>query len=117
MPERPRFYLITSTTNNVNYETILDVGISTDARGISYFTIAMDPDPNALYRITIGSIMTVNELELTAVWSLELPHLTSGVYMGFRPGDRIVIQHRSPNATLIKTGVTLAFNEVVEYCV
>jgi hypothetical protein len=112
--ERPRFFLDTKATNSTSYETILDVQLSNDIEGLSYFSLAVDPDPKALYRILIGRILNVVEVELTAVWSLELPHLTSGVYLGFDAGDRILIQHRSTDPTVtVKTGATLAFNEVV----
>jgi len=112
--ERPRVFLGTRTTNKTDYEVLVEVEISGDALGISYLTVAIDPDPNALYKIHLGRLMSVTELELTAVWSLLLPHLTYGYYTGFKPGDKILIAHRSKDPmTSIKTGYTLAFNEVV----
>jgi hypothetical protein len=76
--------------------------------------LSIDPDPDALYRIIIGKIMNVVELEITSIWTLELPHLTEGVYAGFHRGDRILIQHRSTSSNItVKSGVTLAFNEVI----
>jgi hypothetical protein len=112
--ERPRVFLDTKTTNSTSYDTIFEVMISQDARGLSFFSLAIDPDPNALYRILIGNMLNVVEVELSAVWSLQLPHLTSGVYEGFRAGDRILVQHRSKSSTVtVKTGATLAFNEVI----
>lgn len=112
--ERPRMALTTKTTQSTSYETILDMLISTDALGISYFTLAIDPDPNARYRILIGKLMNVVELELTAVWQLSLPHLTQGIYDGFKAGDEILIQHKTTSAAIeVKTGATLEFNEVI----
>jgi hypothetical protein len=35
--ERPRFFLKTETTNSTEYQTILDVEISSDAIGLSFF--------------------------------------------------------------------------------
>jgi hypothetical protein len=81
--ERPRIFLGTFTTSSTNYEPLVDVRISDDALGISYLTMAIDPDPNALYKIIVGRVMSVNETELTAVWSLHLPHLTYGFMTAF----------------------------------
>jgi len=112
--ERPRVFLGTKSTNKTDYESLVEVEISGDALGISYLTLAIDPDPNALYKVHLGRLMSVTELELTAVWSLLLPHLTFGYYAGLKPGDKILIAHRSKDPTItVKTGFTLAFNEVV----
>jgi hypothetical protein len=115
--ERPRIFLDTQVTSSYEYVAILNTRISNDALGISYLTLAIDPDPNALYRIKVGRIFDVTDIELTAVWSLILPHLTKGVYAGFRAGDPIFIAHRvrptAPSETQIKTSFTCAFNEVI----
>jgi len=115
--ERPRIFLDTQSTTSREYVALLNVRISNDALGISYLTLAIDPDPNALYRIKIGKIFDVTDVELTAVWALELPHLTKGIYAGFGTGDPIFIAHRvkptAPSETQIKTSFTCAFNEVV----
>jgi hypothetical protein len=112
--ERPRVFLGTRSTNKTDYEVLVEAEVSGDALGLSYLTLAIDPDPNAFYKIHLGSLMSVTELELTAVWSLMLPHLTYGYYAGFKAGDKILIAHRSKDPTVtVKTGFTLAFNEVV----
>ena len=112
--ERPRIFLKTVTTNETDYSTIVDIAISHDARGISYFSMAIDPDPKALYLIIIGNFLYEIDLELTAVWKLELPHLTFGIYSGFKAGDRIIVKHKTtdPN-TAVKSSATVAFNEVI----
>jgi hypothetical protein len=114
MPERPRIFLNTISTGNTRYEDVLNVTISSDALGISYLSLAIDPDPNALYRIVIGSFFNVVDMELTAIWGLELPHLTSGFYSMLKRGDKIIIQHKTKDpAVLVKTSATLVINEVV----
>ncbi|MEM1525130.1 MAG: hypothetical protein QW618_03200 [Nitrososphaerales archaeon] len=115
MPERPRLALETRSTNNTSYEDVIKLQLSPDIKGVSFLTLAIDPDPNARYRIIIARLLIVVDLELTAVWSISLPHLTSGVYEGFKPGDWIIIQHKSISSTVtVKTGATLQLNEVVK---
>jgi len=114
LPERPRIFLTTTSTGSTKYENVLDVTISSDALGISYLSLAIDPDPNALYRIVIGSFFNVVDIELTAIWGLELPHLTSGFYPVLKRGDKIIIQHKTKDpTTIVKTSATLVVNEVV----
>ncbi|MEM2197261.1 MAG: hypothetical protein QW290_09300 [Sulfolobales archaeon] len=112
--ERPRIFLDTKSTNSTTYVDLLRVQLSPDIKGVSYFILAIDPDPKALYRIMITRILNVIDLELTAIWQVSLPHLTSGVYEGFEPNDYIIVQHKSTDPTVIvKSGVALEFNEVV----
>ena len=114
--ERPKFYLTTKTTDSTEYQIVLETEIAKDCKGVSFFTLAVDPDPNALYRIIVGKLMDVTELELTSIWSLNLPHLTTGVYKGLLPGDQIIVWHRSISPDLtVKTGVTCSFNEVTDF--
>ena len=114
MPERPRIFLNTVSTGSTKYENVLDVTISSDALGISYLSLAIDPDPNALYRIIVGNLLSVVDIELTAIWGLELPHLTSGFYTMLKRGDKIIIQHKTKDpAVVVKTSATLVVNEVV----
>ena len=112
--ERPRMLLDTKETNSTTYVDLASVKISDDAKGISYFVLSIDPDPNALYRIIIAKILDTVDLEVTAIWTVTFPHLTSGVYQGFRAGDTILIRHRTTNGAItVKSGISLAFNEVV----
>lgn len=113
--ERPRIFLDTKTTNSTDYVDIVKIQISKDAKGVNYFILAIDPDPNALYQILISHLLEVTDLELTAIWQLVLPHLPDGrVYTGFKSGDRIIIRHKSRDATItVKTGFTMQFIEVV----
>jgi len=114
LPERPRLFLDTRTTNSTSYVTLLDAKIMEDAKGISYFSIGIDPDPNALYELHISKVLDAVELELTAMWGFELAHLTNGVYKGFEAGDHILVKHKSTDSAItIKTGITLAMNEVI----
>jgi len=113
LPERPRIFLDTKTTDSTEYAELLLVEISSNAKGLSYFVLSIDPDPNALYQIQIARLLTQNDLELTAIWTVSLPHLTSGVYEGFNAGDKIVVRHRSTNAAItVKSGISCEFNEV-----
>jgi len=112
--ERPRMFLDTKTTSSTSYEDLLVVKISPDAKGLSYFCLSIDPDPKALYQITIARLLNQNDLELTAIWTVELNHLTSGVYEGLNAGDTIMVRQRSIDGTSVKTGITLEMNEVVE---
>jgi len=106
--------LDTKTTNSTSYVALLDAKIMEDAKGLSYFSLAIDPDPSARYEIHVGKIMDVVDLELTAMWGVTLEHLSAGVYKGFDAGDRIVVRHKSTDGAItIKSGITLAMNEVV----
>ena len=112
--ERPRIFLLTKTTNSTDYEEVLSTTVSHDALGVSYFTLSVDPDPNALYQIIIGTIYNTAELEIRDIWTVELPHLTQGFYPGLGPGEAIIIRHRSKDpAITVETALTLAFTEVV----
>ncbi len=112
--ERPRAALQTKSTNSTDYQPIIRLQLSPDIIGISYLTLGVEPDPNALYKIKVGKILDVIDLELTAIWSLELPHLTEGVYAGFDPNDMIEVWHKSTSSTVtVKSGATCALNEVV----
>jgi len=113
LPERPRMFLDTRTTASTDYVELLTVEISNNAKGVSYFVLSIDPDPNALYQITIARMLSVNDLELTAIWTVSLPHLTAGVYEGFNAGDKIIVRHKSTNAAVtVKSGISCEFNEV-----
>jgi len=114
MPERPRTFLNTLSTSSTSYVDLLATKISEDAKGLCYFVLSIDPDPNALYQIIIARMLNANDLELTAIWSVTLPHLTSGVYQGLNAGDQIIIRHKSATGASVKTGISLEFNEVVE---
>jgi len=112
--ERPRIALVTLSTSSTTYVDLLNIEISKDALGVSYFVLSIDPDPKALYKIILARILETNDLEITAIWSVELPHITSGVYKGLKAGDKILIQHKTTDAAVtVKTGLALAFNEVV----
>jgi len=112
--ERPRTFLNTLTTSSTTYVDLLTTKISEDAKGLCYFVLSIDPDPNALYQIIIARMLNTNDLELTAIWSVTLPHLTSGVYQGLMAGDQIIIRHKSATGASVKTGISLEFSEVVE---
>jgi hypothetical protein len=113
--ERPRLEgPRTVTTSSTTFEEILRLQLNPDILGISYLSMSIDPDPNARYRIMIGRLLRVEDEELTAIWSLVLPHLTQGFYKGLHAGDFIRIAHRSTNpAVTVKTSYALALNEVV----
>lgn len=112
--ERPRLFLDTRETDSTEYVELLDAKISEDVKGLSSFSLAIDPDPNALYEMHITRLIDVVDLELTAIWQVTLAHLTSGVYMGFLAADHIVVRHKTTDAAItVKTGITCAFNEVV----
>jgi len=114
MPERPRLFLDTKTTSSTTYVELLSVEVARNAKGVSFLSLSIDPDPNALYEVHIGKVIDITELEMTAMWNVLLEHLTSGVYQGLDAGDPIVVKHRSINAAItVKSGITLAFNEVV----
>jgi len=116
--ERPRTFLDTRTTSSTSYVDLLVLKISNDAKGVSYFVLSIDPDPNALYQILVAKILQQNDLELTAIWTTTLPHLTKGVYEGLNAGDDIVIRHKSATGAAVKSGISLEMNEVVpERCV
>lgn len=117
--ERPRMFLDTKTTTSTSYVDLLVTKISNDAKGVCYFVLSIDPDPNALYQIMVARLLNENDLELTAIWTTTLPHLTKGVYEGFQAGDDIVVRHKTIDAAKeVKSGVSLEFNEVVpEVCV
>jgi len=113
--ERPKVFLKTLSTNSTDYQDLVVVQISTDAQGVSFFVLSIDPDPDALYQILVANLLKEVDLEITAVWTLELAHLTCGVYKGFKAGDSIVVRHKSKSAAVtVKSGVSLAFNEVVQ---
>jgi len=111
--ERPRIFLDTRTTNQTTYQELLKLQISPDASGISYFVLSIDPDPNALYHIIIANSLNTNDLELTAIWTVALPHLTKGVYEGFHAGDNIIIRHKAITGFTVKSGISLEMSEVV----
>lgn len=112
--ERPRLFLQTKETNETEYQELLKAKISEDAKGLSYFSLAIDPDPNALYEMHIPRLLDVVDIELTAIWSVIFQHLTNGVYQGFRAADKILVKHKTTDgAVTVKTGITLAFNEVI----
>jgi len=112
--ERPRMYLDTKSTSSTDYVDLLVLKVSNDAKGVCYFVLSIDPDPNALYQIIVTRLLNQSELELTAIWTSQLPHLTAGVYEGFSAGDDIVIRHKSKTGAVVKSAVSLEFNEVVE---
>jgi hypothetical protein len=114
MPERPRLFLVTKEKAGATYEDVLIVEISPDAKGLSFFSLAVDPDPNARYEMHISNIYDCEDLELTAMWAVVFEHLTSGTYEGFKATDKIIIRHRStdPNTT-VKSCVTCAMSEVI----
>ena len=112
--EKPRMFLLTARTNSTDYVDILNTTVSLNARGVSYFTLGIDPDPNALYQIKIGTLYEAFDLEIPALWTVEYPHLTKGFYLGFKPGDAIIIRHRSKDpAITVQTSLTMAFTEVM----
>jgi hypothetical protein len=111
--ERSRSFLKTASTTSTTYVTIVEAEVSRDAKGVSYLSLGVDPDPNALYLIALGRLLNMYDLELTAIWNLLLPHLPDGMYLELRPGDKFLIQHKSATGVSVKTGLTLAFNEVV----
>lgn len=111
--EKPNLFIKTLSTSSTSPVPLVSVKISEACKGISYFAISIDPDPRALYNILIGRFVDEKDLELTAIWSIELPHLTCGVYTGFQPGDAIVITHRTADPSItVKSGISLVFNEV-----
>lgn len=112
--ERPRLALETKTTTSTSYEDIVALKVSDNACGVSYFVLSIDPDPNALYQIIIAKMLHQNDLELTAIWTATLPHLTKGVYDGFLAGDSIIVRHKSTTGVSIKSSVSLEMSEVVE---
>lgn len=110
----PRTFLTTAdTSDTTNYDTVLDIQINPLAKGINYFNLSIDPDANALYNIFIAKVLVVRDLEITAIWSLTLPHIQDMLYDGFNPGDHIIVQHIATSLTPITTGATLVFNEVI----
>ena len=112
--ERPRLFIQTEETNETDYVELLDAKISEDVKGLAFFSLSIDPDPDARYEIHISKILDEVELELTAIWSVQFAHLTSGVYTAFKATDHIIIRHKSTDAAVtVKSGVTAAFNEVV----
>lgn len=112
--EKPRVFLLTTSTNSTDYVDVLNTMVSPNVRGVSFFSLSIDPDPNALYQIIIGNLYNSVELKIPDIWTLELPHLTQGFYLGLRPGDAIIIRHRTKDpAITVETALTLAFTEVV----
>jgi hypothetical protein len=102
-----------ATTQSTVYVIILDVTINLDVAGVNNFSLSIDPDPNALYSIQIGKILSVTEAPLSAIWSLVLPLVQGMIYEGLVQGDHVTVQHRSPTGQSITTGVTAFINEVV----
>jgi len=112
--ERPRLWLDTKETDQTTYQSLLDAKISEDVMGLSFFSLAIDPDPNALYEIHITRVFDGVELELTAIWQVTFAHLTQGVYTAFKAADHIIVKHKSTDAAVtVKSGITCAFNEVI----
>jgi len=112
--EKPRVFLLTTSTNSTDYVDVLNTTVSLNVRGVSYFSMSIDPDPNALYQIKIGKLYEAFDLKIPDIWTLELPHLTQGFYPGLNPGDAIIIRHRTKDpAITVETALTLAFTEVV----
>ena len=112
--ERARLFLDTKETDSTEYVELLDAKISEDVEGLSFFSLAIDPDPNALYEIHITRVFDGVNLELTAIWQVTFAHLTSGVYTAFKATDHIIVKHKSIEAaTTVKSGITCAFNEVI----
>ena len=111
--ERPRPFLATPTTTSQTYVPILNVTISNDAKGVSALDVGINPDPNALYSIIIGKIMSANELALLVIWDLHLAHIEKEWYQGLSQGDTIQILHRSPSGASITSGATIFLSEVV----
>lgn len=109
----PRTLLTTVYTSDTNYETVFDIQINPLAKGINYFNISIDPDANALYNIIIAKLFVATDLEITAIWSLNLPFVQDMLYDGFSAGDHIIVQHRAKTLNEITTGATLVFNEVL----
>ena len=112
--ERPRLFLDSKETDSTEYVLLLDAKISEDVRGLSFFSLAIDPDPNALYEIHITRVIDAVDVELGAVWSVVFAHLTNGVYTAFKAADHIIVRHKTTEPpTPVKTGITCAFNEVI----
>ena len=112
--ERPRLFLDTRETDSTEYVELLDAKISEDVIGLSFFSLAIDPDPNAVYEIHITRVLDAVNLELTAIWQVTFAHLTNGVYTAFKATDHIVVRHKTTDAAItVKSGITCAFNEVV----
>jgi len=111
---RPRLFLDTLSTVNVNYVDLVRTEISKDAKGVNFFTFSLDPDPNALYNIVIGDIYKKLDLALAAVFTLQYPMLLRGLYRGFHALAPILIQHKTTNpAITVTTSFTLSLAEVL----
>jgi len=78
----------------------------------SRLLLAINPDPNASYRIQIGTLFYIDDSPISAVLNIDLPHLDSKVYLGLNPGDLITVLHRSPTGQEITTEAFLELNEV-----
>jgi len=113
--QRPRLFLDTFSTNSTAYVDLVKTKISEDALGVNFFTLAIDPDANALYNIIIGNIYKKIDLEITAIFKLELPMLRQGLYQGFYALVPIQVQHKTTDpAITVKTGLTLSLVEVLK---
>jgi hypothetical protein len=110
--EKPILKFNRVSTNSVNFEEVISHKLSPGILGVSRLLLSIDPDPNASYRIQVGTLLYIDDSPISAVFDIDLPHLDSKVYVGLNPGDLITVLHRSPTGQQITTEAFLELNEV-----
>jgi len=110
--ERPVLRFNRVATNNTDFEEVLSYRLPPGILGLSRLLLSLNTDPEASYRIQIGTLFNIEDSPICAVFNIDLPHLDNKVYVGLNPGDFITIMHRSPSGTTIISEAFLELNEV-----
>jgi hypothetical protein len=110
--EKPILRFNRATTDSKDFEEVISYRLSPITLGVSRLLLAINPDPNASYRISIGTLLNIDDSPISAVLNIDLPHLDSKVYTDLKPGDLIIVLHRSPTGKEVTTEAFLELNEV-----
>ena len=110
--EKPVLSYKRVATNKGDFEEVLSYRLSPGILGISRLLLSLNADPEARYRIQIGTLLNIEDSPICAVFNIDLPHLENKVYVGLNPGDYISIMHRSPSGTTVISEAFLEINEV-----
>jgi len=118
--ERPRLALMEKpvlkfnrvATNKRDFEEVISYRLPPSILGVSRLLLSINPDPNASYRVQIGTLFYIDDSKISAVLNIDLPHVQDKVYVGLKGGDIITVLHRSPTGQEITTEAFLELNEV-----
>ena len=97
-----------TTSSTTSFEPIISFVLPQNLIGVRYFSISIDPNPDSLFNINIGSFLTAKNVRIFSIWNLQLPELETTYYAGFVPNDVITVEHKSLTGDPVINVVTLA---------